>query len=483
MNGKQIKNLFPSLHVYGNMEVPIKNIQIDSRKIKKGDLFVAIKGITFDSHEKIEEAITKGAIGIVTEKSIKHSPDMLIIETDNSRKTYALLSSAFFGFSSRKLKLVGITGTSGKTTTSYLLYKLFNNVDIKSGFIGTIGEGIGDKFVRKDSFPPTTPDAFPLNRFLYKAVKENVKYVFMEVSSFAILHHRIEGLTFYNKILTFLEEDHLDIHKTLENYIQTKVSFFENYEGKIFLNADTPFYEKLKKISINPVLFGIINKANYKAFVKKVGIEETKFILQYNDKKKASFSLNMGGEFNLYNFLAASAFAIEEGIGLSKLQKFAKDILTIPGRMDIIKTKKGIIIVDFAHNPAEIKRVLSFLNSIKNGRIITVIGAVGWSTEKKSREIGKIASTLSDFVIITTDDPRGDDPKKIAKNVQNGASNNTKIILDRKKAIKKAIKTMQNNDIIAILGRGHENEMHYKNKIIYLNDSEYAKEILNDNQN
>jgi len=462
MNGKQIKNLFPSLHVHGNIEVPIKNIQIDSRKVKKGDLFVAIKGITFDSHEKIEEAITKGAIGIVTEKSIKHS------------KTYALLSSAFFGFSSQKLKLVGITGTSGKTTTSYLLYKLFNNVDIKSGFIGTIGEGIGDKFVRKDSFPPT---------FLYKAVKENVKYVFMEVSSFAILHHRIEGLIFYNKILTFLGEDHLDIHKTLENYIQTKVSFFENYKGKIFLNADTPFYEKFKKISINPVLFGIINKANYKAFVEKVGIEETKFILQYNDKKKAPFSLNMGGEFNLYNFLAASAFAIEEGISLSKLQKFAKDIPTIPGRMDIIKTKKGIIIIDFAHNPAEIKKVLSFLNNIKKGHIITVIGAVGWSTEKKSMEIGKIASALSDFVIITTDDPRSDDPKKIAKNVQKGASNNTKIILDRKKAIKAAIKTMQNNDIIALLGRGHENEMHYKNKIIYLNDSEYAKEVLNDNQN
>jgi len=479
MNGKEIKKLFPFLDVSGNTEIPIKSIEVDSRKVKEGDLFVAINGTQFDSHKKIGEAIKKGAVGIVTEKNTKPISDRLIIKTNNSRETYALLSNAFFNFPSKKMKLVGITGTSGKTTTGYLLYKLFNNIGIKAGFIGTIGEGIGNEFVKKKAFPPTTPDAFPLNKFLYKALKENIEYMFMEVSSFAILFHRIGGLTFYNKVLTSLGEDHLDVHKTAENYIKTKLSFFDNYNKKVFL-SDIPFHEKFKKVSTKPILFGIKRKADYRAYIKEIKAEEIKFILKYNGNK-VPFTLNMRGSFNLYNFLAISAFTIEEGVKISKLQEFSKNIPEVSGRMNVIKVGKNRIIVDFAHNPSEIKKVLSFLKKTKTGRIITVIGAVGWSTEKKKKEIGRLTSALSNYVIITSDDPRGDDPEKIAKDIEKGADKNTEIILDRKKAIKKAIKMMKDGDTVALLGRGHENEMHYKNRTIYLNDLEYAKEILSEN--
>ena len=480
MNGKDIKNFFPFLTVSGDMVSPIRGIKIDSRKVKKGDLFVAIKGTQFDSHKKIEEVVKKGAMGIVTEEDVPQLPGKLIIRTNNSRRAYALLSNAFFDFPSQKIKLVGITGTSGKTTTAYLLYRFFNELGIKSGFIGTIGRGIGNNFVISETFPPTTPDAFPLNEFLYKAVKENVKYVFLEVSSFAILFHRIAGLTFHSKLLTSLSKDHLDVHKTMKNYVETKVSFFKNYNGKVFINSDIPYYERFKKLLAKPILFGIKNRADYRGCIEKIEGDKTDFILEHNNEK-IPFTLYAKGIFNVYNFLAVSAFAIEENIDVSKLQEFALNIPVIPGRMNTIRKKNRTIIVDFAHNAFEIEKVLSFLNRIKTKRIITVIGAVGWSTKDKRIEMGKTASSFSDYVIVTTDDPRGDDPKEIANDVRRGTNKNAEVILDRKEAIRKAIEMTRNGDIVAILGRGEENEMHYKDKTIYLNDLKYAEEILNGN--
>lgn len=480
MNGKNIKSLFPTLTVSGDTTSTIKGIRIDSRKITKGDLFVAIKGIHFDSHRKIKEAIKRGAMGVVVEEDVPQLPDKLMIKTDNSRKTYAFLSSAFFGFPSRKMKLVGITGTSGKTTTAYLLYRLFNKLGIKSGFIGTIGKGIGDEFVIGETFPPTTPDAFSLNEFLYRAVEKNVKYVFLEVSSFALLFHRIAGLTFYGKILTSLSKDHLDVHKTIENYVQAKASFFENYNGGVFLNSDIPFYERFKNTLAKPVLFGVKNKADYRAYIRKIQTDKIEFILRYNNEK-IPFTLHMRGTFNVYNFLAAVAFAMGEGIDIGRLQEFARNIPAIPGRMNTIRRKDKIVIVDFAHNSFEVEKVLSFLKKIKARRVITVIGAVGWSTKNKREEMGKIASSLSDYVIVTTDDPRGDNPEEIASDVKRGTGENAEVILDRREAIRKAVGMMDNGDIVALLGRGEENEIHYKDKIIYLNDLKYAEKILDGN--
>lgn len=479
MKAIKLKKLFSEFSYSGNINVKFNRVEIDSRKVRKGDLFVAMKGTRFDSHRKIPEAINRGAVGVVHENDVKLPENIVSVKVKDSRSAYAKISSSFFNFPSKRLKLVGITGTSGKTTTAYILYSFFNELGFKSGFLGTMGEDMGEGFILKEKFPPTTPDAFYLNNILSKMVNNGIKFAFVEVSSSAVLFKRIEGLSFYKKILTNISIDHLDVHGTFQNYLDCKVKFFRGNIPTI-LNSDSRFVERFVSVSKSFKTYGVKNKADYMAVVKGIYSQGMTIALDYC-KNSTSIFLNAKGEFNLYNFLALVAFAAEEGVSIGKIKDFAERLPEVPGRMNIINTGKGIIIIDFAHNPDEIKAVLKYANQIKKNRLITVSGAVGWSTKEKRASIGSLNSSSSDVFILTTDDPRGDDADEIIEDVRVGAhKKNILIIKDRFAAIKNAISMMRDGDIVAILGRGEEREIHFKNKTVVKGDAEYVKEILDE---
>ena len=476
MKGYQLRQIFPQFYYSGNLNAEFNSIVLDSRKVTKGAMFVAIKGTRFDSHSKISEAIQNGATAVVFEKDIKVPENVLGIKVDNTRAAYSIFSSAFFDFPSEKLKVVGITGTSGKTTTAFWMYKFFNDIlHKKSGFIGTVGEDSGNGFIIKEKFPPTTPDAFYLNSLLSEMVKSGVEYAFLEVSSSAILFERIKGISFYSKILTNIAEDHIDVHNSFDDYLQTKVSFFDKKTLSI-LNRDADYYEKFATNTQNPITYGILQKADVWARILNTTLDYTDFELIFHDTKDA-IRLNIGGVFNVYNFLALSAFALNEKASIKEIKHFAGHIPQIPGRLRTYNVKNGTVVIDFAHNPYEVEKILQFLSSIKKNRLITVIGAVGWSTKKKRKEIGEKSSLYSDVVIVTTDDPRGDNPDMLIADVAQFVKDPI-VIKDRFEAIKYAISIMEQGDIVALLGRGEEREIHFKDSIFKMSDEEMLKEII-----
>jgi len=476
MKGHQLKQIFPQFHYSGNLNIEFNSIVLDSRKVTKGAMFVAIKGTRFNSHSKVNEAIQKGAAAIVFEEDVKIPANMLGVKVENTRSAYSLFSSAFFNFPSKKLKVVGITGTSGKTTTAFWLYKFFSDVlNDKSGFIGTIGEDSGTGFVIKEKFPPTTPDAFYLNSLLSDMVKNGVKYVFLEVSSSAILFERVNGVSFYTKILTNIAEDHLDVHNSFSDYLQTKVSFFDS-ETLSILNRDADYYEEFAMKVKNPITYGIAQNADIRARILSATLNHTDFELTFHDTK-STMRLNIGGVFNVYNFLALSAFAFNEKVDVEQVKYFASHIPQVPGRLKTYEVERGMVVIDFAHNPYEIEKILQFLNGIKKNRLITVVGAVGWSTKKKRKEIGEKSSLYSDVVIVTTDDPRGDDPDVLIQDVAEFVERPV-IIKDRFKAIEYAVSIMEKGDIVALLGRGEEREIHFKDSVLKMSDEEMLKEII-----
>ncbi len=479
MKGIELRRIYPEFEYIGNPETSFNRIEIDSRNVHPADLFVAIKGTKFDSHTKINDAIVSGATVIVSEKVVSVPKNVLLIVVPDSRDAYARISAAFFGFPSKKIKVVGISGTSGKTTTAFLLYSFFNQIGEKAAFLGTIGEDTGNSLKFKERFPPTTPDAFYLNKSLSEMIKNNVKYAFIEVSSSAILFKRISGISFYKKILTNIDIDHLDVHGSFENYLNCKLHFFSGSVPSI-LNADSKFADIFYTVSENFKTYGMKNNADYMARVKNTSEAGTNLDILYGNAAYSLF-LKAAGEFNVYNFLALTAFSLEEGLDMNSVKAFASQIPKVPGRMHILHVNNGLIIIDFAHNPYEISAVLKYANKIKTGRLITVAGAVGWSTGEKRRKIGEISSSMSDTFILTTDDPRGDDADKIISDVLEECGSNTVVIKDRFEAIKYAVSIMQPGDVLAILGRGEEREIHFKDKTIVKSDEEYVREILNEN--
>jgi UDP-N-acetylmuramoyl-L-alanyl-D-glutamate--2,6-diaminopimelate ligase len=480
MNGIDIKEHFKEFDVSQNITRNIQGISIDTRTMKAGDLFFGMHGENFDSHRLIDEAIAKGASGIVLQDDRQIPNNLLKVKVSDSREAYALISSLFFNFPSSKLKLVGITGTSGKTTTAFLLYDLFTKLGFKSGFIGTLGIGMNGKFTRMELHPPTTPDAFSLNKMLSGMVSNNVQYVFLEATSHGIKQKRVYGLEFAYKILTTMGEDHLDYHKTYEDYLKTKVSFFEEGNFHAILNRDSREFEAFDSSCKNyKFTYGIVNPSDLTAKNIELKEDHSSFNIVLHDGRALRITLSMSVLFNVYNFLAVSSCAILEGVSLEALQHFALNATKIVGRLEIYHLNGRIVVIDFAHNPLEVEEMLKFLNGIKGeGKLITVVGAVGGSTKEKRVAMGQAASNLSDFVFITTDDPRGDDIERLASEVFSGVNGNGTLVVDRELAIHEACAYSKAGDMIAVLGRGDEEEMHSKEGTKIFKDIQIATEAL-----
>lgn len=459
-------------------DIDIKGITNDSRKVKKDYLFFAYKGEEDDGKKYINDAIKKGAKIIISDEKIKNN-SVITIKVNDMHKTMSIISKNFYKNPSSKLFTIGITGTKGKTTTSYLIQHILNKTNNKTGIIGTIAYKTHKKIISQS--PNTTPLSIYLNMYLDMMIKDGDKNVVMEVSSHALELKRVDDIEFDVAIFTNFQSDHLDFHKTIDNYAKAKIKLFEllnkssKTEKHAIINIDDKFSNRIinmldKKIKI--ITYAIKKDADIKAQDIKLYKDKTIFNIKDGNQKIKIIS-PLCGKYNIYNLLAAiSVLKIKKiNIKYKYLNKIIKNFKGVPGRLERIKFKDFTAYVDYAHTEESLRQVLLTIKQIPHNKIITIFGCGGDRDPSKRAPMGNIASKLSDFVIVTTDNPRTENPQKIIDDIVKGIKKKNYItIIDREKAIEEAIKIAEKGDIILIAGKGHENYQIVGNKKIYFSD-------------
>lgn len=470
------------LKVIGNDDLSINEIHFDSRLIKPSDVFVALRGTQVDGHNFVETTIQNGAIAIICENLPDELHDhVTYIKVENSNEALAILSCNFYDNPSRKLKLVGITGTNGKTSTVTMLYNLFESLGYKAGLLSTINVKIHDK---ESTATHTTPDALAINKTINEMVEAGCDYCFMEVSSHALVQHRVTGLDFDIAIFSNITHDHLDYHHTFAEYIKAKKIFFDNLkpEAIAIINADDKN--------------GGVMVQNCKAAIKNFSLNKlTDFkgkILE-NSFEGLNISINgtevwipLAGKFNAANILAVYSAAICLGAIETEILRVLSNIKTAEGRFDVVRSKNGLTaIIDYAHTPDALKNVLTTIADINEGggRVITVVGAGGNRDKTKRPEMAQIASNLSDMIILTSDNPRFEEPEDIIRDMEAGIPierrRKAMSIINRREAIKTAVNMASQGDVIMIAGKGHEKYQDVKGVKTHFDDKEIINELFN----
>ena len=444
--------------------------KIDSRLVTKGDIFVALKGHTVDGHDYINDAIKNGASKIISEKDV----DIAIpLEVVSSTEEYLkeVLKEEYSEKINNSLKIIGITGTNGKTTTAYLTYQLLNLLGNKTAYSGTIGFKYLDKEIHTEN---TTPDILTIYTNLLQAIDDGVGYVVMEISSHALSYERIYGLHIDIVAFTNLTEDHLDYHKTMENYLNEKlkiVNYLTN-DGKLIVNGDddysTYFTNKFGKSEV----IGYQEGFDYVVKSTNITPAETKINFTYSGKDY-TVTTNLTSKFNVYNYLTSLAIVHDCGYSLEEIIEKTAKLKPPKGRCETHKVNKGYAVIDYAHTPDAVLKVITAYNELKTNRVITIVGCGGDRDPIKRPIMGEIATRLSDYVILTSDNPRTEDPKKIMDDILKGVkTTNYEVELDRKTAIKKGIEMLMPEDILLILGKGHEDYQIIGRTKIHLDDAE-----------
>ncbi|HHU55430.1 MAG TPA: UDP-N-acetylmuramoyl-L-alanyl-D-glutamate--2,6-diaminopimelate ligase [Acholeplasmataceae bacterium] len=454
----------------------INKVCINSKKVEENDIFVAISGSVHDGNDYIDEAIERGAKTIITENYFELENVNLIV-VDDARKEVARILRKMHLNKCKMLKIIGVTGTNGKTTTTTLVYRYLKSIGLKACLLGSNGIYLDGKFIETIN---TTPDITIIYDMLLQAYYNHYKYVVMEVSSHAIKQMRIMGIDFTIVLLTNLTLDHLELHKTFLDYQYTKGLLINriSVDNYVILNRDDEYYPFFNQLACAKTLtFGLKN-SNYQLYDIILKDDMSYFKIKFK-KNTYQFQTNFLGMFNVYNI--AAFIAIIDTLGLfsfEKVKAFLDGNITIPGRMEEVEYKGRKIIVDFAHTPDGIFKVLTFLRSL-NRRIILVVGCGGSRDKTKRRVVGEIAVSNSDYVIFTSDNPRDEDEMDIINDIIRDIENeNFEVETNRVEAIKKAIKISKPNDIIAILGRGNEQYQIVKGKLIPLDDMKVVKEVI-----
>ncbi len=446
--------------VHGKLDVDVKNLQIDSRKVGKGSAFIAVRGTHTDGHQFID-AVTplRPAVIICEQMPSVLNEDITYIQVEDSSAASGLLAHNFFGQPSEKLKLVGVTGTNGKTTIVTLLYKLFSSLGFTCGMLSTVQNQIGDKVLPATH---TTPDPISLNELLSEMVKAGCTHVFMETSSHAIHQHRIDGLYYAGGIFSNITHDHLDYHKTFDEYIRVKKSFFDNLSSAAFAltNAD----DKRGGVMLQNTLaskytYSLKTTAEFKGKILENNL--TGLVMLVNDQE---VHFRLIGEFNAYNLLAVYGAAICLGEEKAEILRSLSVLSGAEGRFDyMISQKEKIVgIVDYAHTPDALENVLGTIRKLRKNdeRIITVVGCGGDRDKTKRPIMGEVACRLSDQVVFTSDNPRSEEADAILKDMETGLNSAARrkfvAIVDRKEAIKTAVNFSKTSDIVLIAGKGHE---------------------------
>lgn len=457
------------------------DIKTDSRKIKDNDTFIAIKNINRDGHDYIEEALLNGAKSIIMEKEIpenllKKYPNVTFkIVKDTREYLENYLYEKYYPTIS-KLKIIGLTGTNGKTTTCFLIYQILNDLGHKCAYIGTIGFYYGNT---KRELNNTTPDIDILYDMLLEAYENGCEYVSMEVSSHALSLNRIKGLKFDAVGFTNLTQDHLDFHKTFEEYRKAKEKLFTlTRNSKIaVINGDDDNYQSFIKEENKNV---IISSKKGDVLISEIEFTNlgTDFSFSYENKLYRTH-INMVGRYNIYNYLTALLILVKLGLNINDILNLNNELSAPLGRMEMIKYDNNSIFIDYAHTPDAVENVLKTCKEFKKGKIITIIGCGGDRDNTKRPIMAHIAETYSDFVIYTNDNPRTEDEKKIMNDMLKGAKkNNHDIIFDRKKAIEKGINLLNENDILLILGKGHEDYQIIGTVKYHFSDKEVVLDIM-----
>jgi UDP-N-acetylmuramoyl-L-alanyl-D-glutamate--2,6-diaminopimelate ligase len=480
----------PTINILGSIDRNIREIVYDSRKSNLETLFVAMPGQNWNGEVFIKDAIAKGATAFITQVPLDSlnklelkSRDVTALCVEDSRKALSIVSANFYDHPSEHLALTGITGTNGKTTTAYILEALFRGRGTRTGVIGTINYHYSDKEL---SAPITTPESLDLNRILGEMLKENIKNCFLEVSSHALHQSRVHDMCFKAGIFTNLSRDHLDFHGDMESYKNAKKKLFlENHiQWKIF-NIDDPvgkeFYECFKT---NSFTTGIESNADFKAEEIVLTKADCRFTLK-TPFGSGEIHSNLIGRHNVYNLLSATAGAMAQGISLEKIQEVSRQIQSIPGRFESIDNDQEFsVLVDYAHTEDALSKAISAAKTFTEGKLIVVFGCGGDRDKGKRKSMGQAVINEADFSIITSDNPRTEDPEEIVKDILQGIpalvqqGDDYLTIINREEAIEYAICLAEKNDLVLIAGKGHENYQILETKTIHFDDREIARSAL-----
>lgn len=464
----------------GNDNMEVKKLEHDSREVKKGDVFFCIEGYATDGHKYAAAAIKNGASVIVAQKKVDDIEGCTVIMVEDTRKALALAASNYYDHPEKKLKMIGITGTKGKTTSTYIMKSILENAGYKVGIIGTIANYIGDKKIPSHR---TTPESLELQGLLKDMVDAGMDYCVMEVSSHSLYLNRVYGIEYSEAVFTNLTQDHLDFHKTFENYYNAKLILFKNTKNSI-INIDNEYGKRLfKDAEGNKITYGIEKEADIEAKDINMHSRGVEFNILYKGQKK-EVSLNLPGMYNVENAIGSAAACLNEGISLDVVVKGLNKMEFVPGRCETVGKKYNLdfeIIIDYAHSPDSLENILKCVKEFTKGRLISVFGCGGDRDKTKRPIMGRIGSDLSDFAVITSDNPRSEEPMSIINDVVSGIEKeNYFVIENRKDAIKEAIKMAKKDDVIVIAGKGHEDYQILKDKTIHFDEREVIAEIIDE---
>lgn len=483
------------------LNTKIKNISYNSKLIKKDYLFVAIKGVKDDGHKYIENAIENNAKIIIydsyadknTKKKIKELKNkydkIFFVSAKNTREILAYMSAKLFNEPTKKINTIGITGTNGKTTTTYLLKSVLEKNKNKTALIGTIKNMIGDREIKTNL---TTPESIDLENIFDKSFKKNISHIVMEASSQALAMERCDYLNFDTAIFTNITEDHLDYHKNMENYLKAKLKLFDllkesSKRKKLsIVNIDTDYFNKisnyLKKLNIKMITYGLNEKADYYGKILSLNSKSTEYDFYAKGKFISKVKLSMLGKFNILNSLSVLAYACEYKLDIKKaIQSISK--VQVAGRFEIVTNEKHdfIVAVDYSHTPDSLKNILIEAKKLNPNRVIVVFGCGGDRDRKKRPIMAKITAKYSDISILTTDNQRTESIEQIMSDIEagfEGLNFNYKKIIDRREAIREAIREAKENDIVIIAGKGHETYQIFPDKTVDFDDRKVARECL-----
>jgi UDP-N-acetylmuramoyl-L-alanyl-D-glutamate--2,6-diaminopimelate ligase len=495
LQGVTVAKMFQTM--YGRMvtthDIEVHGLQYDSRKIQRGDLFVAIKGTLVDGHKFIDLAIANGAKAVVIEDDavlpdsfFMHAGVVKIVVGD-TRRALAIMSGNFFGHPARKLKLIGVTGTNGKTTTMYLIKQLLESSPSlrgKVGMIGTIEYMVGDKRIPATH---TTPESLELNQLFVQMVEKQCTHVVMEVSSHSLQQNRVHGLEFAAAVFTNLTQDHLDYHGTMERYFASKKILFDNLpaSSSAVANADDAWGLKIvRNTNASSLTYGIVQNSDVHATNISLSIDSTKFVIEHQNEKMEIQS-QLVGRFNVQNILAACSVGIALGISKPAIQSGVASLTSVPGRFERVVSPAGwSAIIDYAHTPDALEKCLSTIHDVLppkgSNKIITVFGAGGDRDKTKRPLMGKIVDALSDVIIVTSDNPRTENPQTIIDDVRAGIQRKENVYTDveRRSAITKALSMAQRGDVVLIAGKGHEDYQVIGTTKHHFSDREVVSEVI-----
>lgn len=480
---RELKHIIAELSctITGNADISVRHLVFDSRKVQKGDLFVAVKGTQVDGHDYIKSAIEKGAIAVVCEHyNTEEAKNAVIIQVKESATALGILAANFYNNPSKELILTGVTGTNGKTSIVTLLYRLFTEFGVKAGLISTVKNLVGGT---EKKATHTTPDAIALQELIREMKDQGCTHVFMEVSSHAIDQKRITGLDFDLAVFTNLTHDHLDYHKNFDHYLKTKKQLFDGLSEKAtaLVNADDKYGKIMVQNTTATVkTFGLKSVADYKA-----RIIESHFDGMLINIDNTEVWTKIIGEFNASNLLSVYATAHLLGYKKGDILRVISTLNTVEGRFEYIRSNTGITaIIDYAHTPDALKNVISTINHLKSekGKLISVVGAGGNRDKTKRPIMGKIAAENSSKVIFTSDNPRDEEPQEIINQLLAGVEENRRnsvlAIADRREAIRTACMLAQEGDVVLIAGKGHETYQEIKGERLYFSDKQVVSEVF-----